>query len=171
LRHHPIDESPQAGDGSLTDLKTLHAGPSCGRCTSVYTPLILDPFAIILLAAFAALVLWILVLAKFSGRGLEQVDWKSPREVTESRDALEAEDLTQMLEAHNARRRRRGEGEVTVEELEVRVLQEANEQNHLREKYLAGLELDELLEATNKRRRARGLPERTRSDVQREFGG
>jgi hypothetical protein len=131
----------------------------------------LDPFAVILLAGFAALVIWIIVLGKFSGGGLEQLDWKSPREITESRDALEAEDLAQMLEAHNARKRRRGEAEVTVEDLELTVMREASEQNRLREKYLANLELDELLEATNRRRRERGLPERTREEAQREFGG
>jgi hypothetical protein len=130
-----------------------------------------DPFAVIILGGLAALAIWIIVLAKFSGRGLAQLDWKSPREVTESRDALEAEDLSQMLEAHNARRRRRGEAEVTVEDLEVKVMEEASDQNRLREKYLAGLELDELLEATNRRRRARGLPERTREEALREFGG
>ncbi len=124
----------------------------------------------IILAGLAALVIWIIVLGKFSGRGLAQLDWKSPREVTESRDALEAEDLSQMLEAHNARRRRRGEAEITVGDLEVRVMEEANEQNRLREKYLSNLELDELLEATNRRRRARGLPERTREEARREFG-
>jgi hypothetical protein len=130
-----------------------------------------DPLAVILLAGFAALVIWIVVLAKFSGRGLEQLDWKSPREVTESREALEAEDLAEMLAARNARKRRRGEAEVTVEDLELRVMREAGEQNLLREKYLADLELDELLEATNRRRRARGLPERTREEARREFEG
>lgn len=126
---------------------------------------------VIILAGLAALVIWIVVLGKFSGNGLEQLDWKSAREITESREALEAEDLTQMLEAHNARRRRRGEAEVTVEELELRVMEDVSEQNRLREKYLAHQELDELLEATNQRRRARGLPERTREDARREFGG
>jgi hypothetical protein len=130
-----------------------------------------DPFAVIIVGGLAALVIWITVLGKFSGRGLGQLDWKSPREITESRDALEAEDLAQMLEAHNARRRRRGEAEVTVEDLEMRVMEEASEQNRLREKYLASLELDELLEATNRRRRLRGLPERTREEAGREFGG
>jgi hypothetical protein len=130
-----------------------------------------DPFAVILLAGLAALVIWIMVLGKFSGHGHEQLGWKSPREVTESRDALEAEDLAQMLEAHNARKRRRGEAEVTVEDLELTVMQEASEQNRLREKYLANVELDELLEATNKRRRARGLPERSREEARREFDG
>jgi hypothetical protein len=130
-----------------------------------------DPFAVIILAGFAALGLWIAVLGKVSGRSLEQLDWKSAHEVTESREALEAEDLSQMLEAHNARRRRRGEAEVTVEDLEVTVMNEANEQERLRERYLAELELDELLEATNARRRARGLPERTRAEALRELGG
>jgi hypothetical protein len=130
-----------------------------------------DPFAVIILAGLAAFVIWIAVLGKFSGSGLEQLDWKSGREVTESREALEAEDLEQMLEAHNARRRRRGEVEVTLEDLELRVMEDVNEQNRLRERYIADQELDELLEATNARRRARGLPERTREEARREFGG
>jgi hypothetical protein len=130
-----------------------------------------DPFAVILLAGFAALAIWIIVLGRYSGRGLEPLDWKSSREVTETREALEAEDLAQMLEAHNARKRRRGETEETVEDLELKVMDEASEQNRLRERYLANLELDELLEATNRRRRARGLPERTRDEARREFGG
>jgi hypothetical protein len=130
-----------------------------------------DPFAVIIVAGFAALMIWMIVLGKLSGGGHEQLDWKSARDVTESREALEVEDLAQMLEAHNARRRRRGEGEVTVEELELKVVDEAREQNRLRERYLANVELDELLEATNARRRARGLPERTREEAQREFGG
>jgi hypothetical protein len=130
-----------------------------------------DPFAIIIVAGLAALVIWIVVLGKFAGSGLEQLDWKSAREVTESREALEAEDLAQMLEASNARRRRRGEKEQTLEDLELKVMEDASEQNRLRERYLADRELDELLEATNKRRRARGLPERTREEARREFGG
>ncbi|HWF26702.1 MAG TPA: hypothetical protein VG275_14695 [Solirubrobacteraceae bacterium] len=131
----------------------------------------MDPFAVIIVAGLAALMIWMIVLGKFSAGGNEQLDWKSAREVTESREALEVEDLAQMLEAHNARRRRRGEAEVTVEELELKVVDDAREQNRLRERYLANVELDELLEATNARRRARGLPERTREQAQREFGG
>jgi hypothetical protein len=75
-----------------------------------------------------------------------------------------------MLAAHNARRRRRGETEVTVEDLELRVSQDHRKQMQLREAYLADRDLDELLEATNARRRARGLPERTREEVRREYG-
>ncbi|MFZ0042212.1 MAG: hypothetical protein WAK93_12960, partial [Solirubrobacteraceae bacterium] len=86
------------------------------------------------------------------------------------REALEAEDLDQMLEAHNARRRRRGEAEVTVADLEHRVASDFAEQQRRRESYMADRELDQLLEATNARRRARGLPERTLEEVKREFG-
>jgi hypothetical protein len=101
---------------------------------------------------------------------MELFGLRSARQITERREELEAEDLAQMLEAHNARRRRRGEADMTVADLERRVLEDFNEQRRRREAYLADRDLDELLEATNARRRARGLPERTREEVQREFG-
>jgi hypothetical protein len=101
---------------------------------------------------------------------MEPFGLRSARRITEEREELEAEDLAQMLEAHNERRRRRGESEVTVADLERRVMDDFNEQRCRREAYRADRELDELLEATNVRRRARGLPERTREEVQREFG-
>jgi hypothetical protein len=130
-----------------------------------------DTFAIVVVGALVALVLWVWLLGKYyPGTGLEQVGLRSAREITEDRESLEAEDLAQMLEAANARRRRRGEAEVTVADLELRVMNDFNEQQRRRESYRADRDLDELLETTNARRRARGLPERTREDVQREFG-
>jgi hypothetical protein len=131
-----------------------------------------DPFAIVLLGALAALILWIWFLGRYyPGSGLEQLGLRSAREISENREALDAEDLDQMLTAHNARRRARGESEVTVADLEMRVMEDAREQRKRREAYMADRELDQLLEVTNSRRRARGLPERTREDVRREFGG
>lgn len=131
----------------------------------------MDPFAIVLLGALAALILWIWLLGKYyPGSGLEQLGLKSARQITEHREELEAEDLTQMMAAHNARRRARGEAEVTVADLELRVLQDVREQQRRREELVADRELDQLLEATNARRRARGLPERTRAQVREEFG-
>ena len=64
----------------------------------------------------------------YPGSGLEQVGLRSARELVERREALEAEDLDQMLAAHNARRRARGEAEVTADEVEARVLRERSEQ-------------------------------------------
>ncbi len=125
----------------------------------------------VLLGGLAALILWIWILGRYyPGSGLDQLGLRSAREITETREALDAEDLEQMLTAHNDRRRARGERELTVTDLEARVMDDFAEQSRRREAYLADLELDELLEATNARRRARGLPERTRAQVREEFG-
>jgi hypothetical protein len=130
-----------------------------------------DPFVLLLVGFLMAMVIALLLIGRFyPGSGMEQLGMRTAREITERREELESEDLEQMLAAHNARRRRRGEAEVTVEDLELRVAQDHREQMQRREAYMADRELDELLEATNARRRARGLPERTREDVRREFG-
>lgn len=131
----------------------------------------MDPFAIVILAGLAALVLWAWILGRANQRsGMEPFGLRSARQIVEDREAAEAEDLEQMLEAHNARRRRRGEAEVTVADMERRVMEDVADQRRRRDALLAERELEEMLEATNARRRARGLPERTREDVMREFG-
>jgi hypothetical protein len=130
-----------------------------------------DPFVLALLGLLVALVLVVLLVGHlYPGSGLDAVGLKSSREIIERREELEAEDLDQMIAAHNARRRARGEAEVTLEQLEARVNRDFAEQTRRREAYLADRDLDELLEATNARRRARGLPERTREEVQRDYG-
>ena len=132
---------------------------------------LVDAFAIVILGGIAALVLWVWILGRyFPGSGLEQLGMRSAREITESREELEAEDLQQMLAAHNERRRRRGKPEMSVNDIEMQVQSDMREVRARREAYLADRELDQLLEATNARRRARGEPERTREDVKREFG-
>jgi hypothetical protein len=131
-----------------------------------------DPFAAIILSGIVVIIVSVWLVGRFyPGSGLEQVGLRSAREIHESREALEAEDLEQMLAAHNARRRARGEAELTTTDLELQVSGELRDQERRREAYLADRELDQLLEATNRRRRARGLPERTREQVQDEFGG
>jgi hypothetical protein len=132
----------------------------------------MDPFAAIILSGIVVVIVAVWLVGRFyPGSGLEQVGLRSAREIHESREALEAEDLDQMLAAHNARRRARGEAEVTATQLELRVSGELRDQERRREAYMADRELDQLLEATNRRRRARGLPERTREQVRDEFGG
>lgn len=131
----------------------------------------MDAFAIVILGAIAALILWVWLLGRyFPGSGLEQLGMRNAREITEDREALEAEDLSQMLAAHNERRRRRGKPEMTVNDIEMQVATDVRELRGRRESYMADRELDQLLEATNARRRARGEPERTREEVKREFG-
>ncbi|HTX46956.1 MAG TPA: hypothetical protein VMD48_11775 [Solirubrobacteraceae bacterium] len=133
--------------------------------------LVVDPFVLVLGGFLIAMVIALLLIGRFApGSGLEQLGLRSAREIVEQREELEAEDLQQMLAAHNERRRRRGEPEVTLDQIEMRVAEDQRELMRKRETYLADRELDQMLEATNARRRARGLPERTREDVQREYG-
>jgi hypothetical protein len=131
-----------------------------------------DPFAVIILCGIVIVVASVYLVGRYyPGSGLEQIGLRSAREIHESREALEAEDLDQMLAAHNARRRARGQPEVTTGDLELRVAGEMRDQERRRQAYLADRELDQLLEATNRRRKARGLPERTREEARQEFGG
>jgi hypothetical protein len=81
-----------------------------------------DPFTLVVVGGLAVLVVVLWMLGTYyPGSGLEQLGLKSARELIERREALEAEDLDQMLAAHNARKRARGEPEVTAEELEMQV--------------------------------------------------
>jgi hypothetical protein len=131
-----------------------------------------DAFALVILGGLIAIGLWMWLLGKYyPGSGLEQVGLKSAREITETREALEAEDLEQMIAARNARRRARGEPEVSAAEYELHVANDIHEQRRRQEAHMADRELDELLEVTNAHRRKRGLPERTRAQAREEFGG
>lgn len=131
----------------------------------------MDAFTALVLGALAIIIVSVYLLGRYyPGSGLEQVGLRSARQITETREALEAEDLEQMLKARNARLRARGEREVTAEEMELRIAADRREQEQRRVAYVADRELDQLLEATNQRRRARGLPERTREQAREEFG-
>ena len=127
----------------------------------------MDPFAAVLFGGLFIFVAAVWLLGRFyPGTGMEQLGLKSAREISETREALEAEDLDQMIAARNARRRARGEAEVSAADIELRIARERAEQIQRSERYLADRDVQELLELTNARRRARGLPERTRADYE-----
>jgi len=87
-----------------------------------------DPFTLVVFGGLAAVVLVLWLLGRYyPGSGLEQLGLRSARELAEQREALDAEDLDQMLSAHNARKRARGEAEVTAEDVEAEVLRERDE--------------------------------------------
>jgi hypothetical protein len=87
-----------------------------------------DPFTLVVVGGLGALVLVFWLLGRYyPGSGLEQLGLQSAREITERREELEAEDLDQMLRAHDERRRSRGEREVSAVEIEAEVLRERNE--------------------------------------------
>jgi hypothetical protein len=133
-----------------------------------------------MLGLLAGLILLIILVGKLApGSGLQELGLKNSREILERREALDAEDVHQMIAARNARRRARGESEVTLEQMELQVFNEMGQERRRREQYLAersaqdkaDADLDGLLEITNARRRARGLPERSREQARREFSG
>lgn len=78
----------------------------------------MDPFVAIISGILLVVVLGVLALGVwYPGSGAEQVGWKTPRSIAEREAARDDEDLEQMLEAANVRRRARGEPELTVERL------------------------------------------------------
>ena len=87
----------------------------------------MDPFALIMLGGVAALVLVLLALGRFyPGSGAEQLDWR-PTRSAEVEVANEIDDLDQMREAVNRRRRARGEPELTEADLRARVAEDLHE--------------------------------------------
>jgi hypothetical protein len=127
-----------------------------------------DPFAVIILGGVAALVLALFLLGRyFPGSGAEQLDWR-PSRGYDQKVLAEIEDLDQMLEATNARRRRRGEPELTEHALHERVREDMTLANKEREAHLAEEDLQQLLDAKNERRRRRGLPPVTLEEVRAE---
>jgi len=88
-----------------------------------------DSFTVVVVGGLAAILLVFWIIGRYyPGSGIEQLGLRSARELQERREALDAEDLDQMLAAHNERRRARGEPEISADELEARVLRELSEQ-------------------------------------------
>ena len=80
----------------------------------------MDPFALIMLAIVGGLLVVLLLLGRYyPGSGARQLDWHPTRSV-EVEAQNEIDDLDQMLEAVNARRRARGETELTEDDLHER---------------------------------------------------
>jgi len=81
----------------------------------------MDEFSVFVVGMLVVLVLIFLAIGKwYPGSGAEQVDWK-PTRSPELEVELEIDDLDQMLEAQNARRRARGAPEITEEDVEEQV--------------------------------------------------
>lgn len=125
----------------------------------------MDPFAVIVFGGIAALVLVLLAIGKwYPGSGAEVLDWKPTRSY-EKQVELEIDDLDQMLEARNERRRRRGEPDLTTHQVQEQVAKDLREAYSRRETYLADQDLEQMLEAKNMRRRKRGLSDLTLEQV------
>ena len=83
----------------------------------------MDEFSLFVFGALIAVVLIFLAIGKwYPGSGAEQVDWRPTRSY-EDEIRLELEDVDQMIEAQNERRRASGRPEITEEEIRAEVEQ------------------------------------------------
>ena len=83
------------------------------------------------------MVLAVLALGQwYPGSGAEQLDWK-PTRSPEVEAQNELDDIDQMLEAQNERRRRTGRAEITEDEVRARVDREEREQEERKRRYRA----------------------------------
>jgi len=111
----------------------------------------------------------VLLLGRYHPRsGNDVLRWKSTR-TPEQEVENEIDDLDQMLEAANARRRRRGEAELTEASLREQVAADVRDANSRRDRYLTDEKLPDedvgqMLETINRGRRRRGEPELTEAE-------
>jgi len=124
-----------------------------------------DSFVVVILGGVAVIVIFVLLLGRFyPGSGADVLDWKPNHAALETQVENELDDIDQMLEAANERRRRRGKPELTERGLRAEVAAEQRALNAKREKRLEREEIDQLLALKNERRRARGQPEITEEE-------
>ncbi len=125
----------------------------------------MDPFVVVILGGVAVIVIFVLLLGRFyPGSGADVLDWKPNHAALETQIENELDDIDQMLEAANERRRRRGKPELTERGLRAEVAAEQRALNAKREERLEREEIDQLLALKNERRRARGQPEITEDE-------
>lgn len=98
----------------------------------------MDEFGIFVFGALIVVVLIFLAIGKFyPGTGAEQIDWKPTRSI-EDEVQLELDDVDQMLEAQNERRRASGRAELTEEGIRAQVQAEERRRKEHYERSEAG---------------------------------
>ncbi len=84
----------------------------------------MDAFPLIVLGGIGIIVALLVLVARFyPGSGADLLDWQPTRSY-ETQIELEMEDVQQMLEAQNEYRRKRGERELTEDEVRNSVARE-----------------------------------------------
>ena len=137
----------------------------------------MDPMVLIMTVVVGGLLLWVVFLGLYHPRsGSDVLDWR-PTRSPELEAQNEVDDMDQMLEAANERRRRRGEEELTEAHMEARVLEDQRERRRRRDEYLASQEdagavdadVEQMLARVNDGRRRRGEPELTAAEYRAEI--
>jgi hypothetical protein len=91
-----------------------------------------DEFAVFVLCGFIVVLGIFLALGKwYPGSGAEQVHWR-PTRSPEMEAQLELDDVEQMLEAQNARRRASGRRELTEDDVRAQVAKDERLREKLR---------------------------------------
>jgi hypothetical protein len=112
-------------------------------------------FVWVMVGLFVLLIVLILLLGLFyPGSGAEQLDWR-PTRSPEVEAQNEIDDLDQMLQATNEKRRRRGLGELTESQMHARVHEDEALRRELRGDVSVEEEMRQLREAREARRRMR----------------
>ena len=95
----------------------------------------MDEFGVFVFGALVAVFLIFYAIGKwYPGSGAEQVDWR-PTRSPEVEAELEMEDMQQMLDAQNERRRRTGRPEITEDDVAERVEEDRRWRDELVERY------------------------------------
>jgi hypothetical protein len=124
---------------------------------------------LIMTVLIGGLLVWVIFLGLYHPRsGADVLQWR-PTRSPELEAQNEVDDLEQMLQAANERRRARGEAELTEEMIEARVMEDRREQHKLRAAYLAATDdeseesvaadIAQMLARVNEGRRRRGESE------------
>ena len=98
----------------------------------------MDEFAVFVLFGFIVVIGIFLALGRwYPGSGAEQVHWR-PTRSPELEAELELEDVDQMLEAQNVRRRASGRPELTEEDVRAQVAEDERLRERLRRRPPSG---------------------------------
>ncbi len=139
----------------------------------------MDPFAVIILGGLGGVVVACLLLGKFyPGDGRDVLDWQ-PTRSPEVEAQNEIDDIDQMLEAANRRRRRRGEAELTEAAMRERVATDTAKRHAAADAYAveqgadsaADEEIAQVLAVKNRRRKAKGQEPITAEEFRRDLEG
>ena len=131
----------------------------------------MDPLVITMVVLFGGLFIGVILLGIFyPGSGADQVDWR-PTRSAEVEYENEIDDLAQMTEAVNRRRRARGEDELTESGLRAEVQADLAATVARREDALAEEDIEQMLELKNARRAKKGLPPLTREELEHRVLG
>ena len=127
----------------------------------------MNAFTIVCGGLLAFFVLGTLLLGLFSKRSaLEILDWK-PTRSPELEAQNEVDDVAQMIEAANERRRRLGKPERTLEQIEMSVMQFQREhEQRAADASERDADIEDMLRLKNERRARKGLPPITREEYE-----